>query len=462
LQSPPEPLERAMSEEKTSGDRIAKVMARAGIASRRDAERMILEGRVAVNGKAVSSPALDIQPGDQVTLDGKPIDAPQPARLWFYYKPLGLVTSNKDEKGRQTVFDTLPKDMPRVMSIGRLDLNSEGLLLLTNDGDLKRKLELPSTGWLRKYRVRVNGRPNDATFDPLRRGVKIEGEDFLPMEVSLDRQQGANAWLTVGLREGKNREIRRAMTEVGMIVNRLIRVSYGPFRLNTMKPGDVVEVKQRVLREQLGEATADRSAGGTEMPRRGSGPAGVGRDGKPRPARTEGGAFDRKSRPSRPDDARGDRKPRAEGATFDRKPRPPRSEGDSADRKPRRSAADGDRYERKPRVEGADQKHRSDSDGFKPRGRATSEDRKPRQGQGADAKGTYGKPKSNRPAGAGDREDFRAERSRDGASRPQSSRFGGPKSAGPKGAAGRGAGTRSGAAPKGGGAGKPPRGSGKK
>ncbi|PKO55552.1 MAG: hypothetical protein CVU28_06045 [Betaproteobacteria bacterium HGW-Betaproteobacteria-21] len=190
-----------MSDE-TTGERIAKVMARAGIASRRDAEKMIVAGRVAVNGAVVTSPALDVSPADKVTLDGKPIDAPQPARLWLYYKPLGLVTSARDEKGRQTVFDTLPEGMPRVMSIGRLDISSEGLLLLTNDGGLKRRLELPETGWLRKYRVRVNGRPNDATFDPLRRGVTVEGEDFLPMEVTLDRQQGANAWLTVGLREG--------------------------------------------------------------------------------------------------------------------------------------------------------------------------------------------------------------------------------------------------------------------
>ncbi|WP_413865208.1 pseudouridine synthase, partial [Albidovulum sp.] len=249
-----------MTDETATGERIAKVMARAGVASRRDAEKMILAGRVAVNGTVTTSPALDVMPSDKVTLDGKPIDAPQPARLWLYYKPVGLVTSAKDEKGRQTVFDTMPEGMPRVMSVGRLDLNSEGLLLLTNDGELKRRLELPSTGWLRKYRVRVNGRPNEATFDPLRRGITIEGEDFQPMEVTLDKQQGANAWLTVGIREGRNREVRRAMAEVGLVVNRLIRVSYGPFRLNTMKPGDVVEVKQRVLRDQLG-STGDAEAG---------------------------------------------------------------------------------------------------------------------------------------------------------------------------------------------------------
>ncbi|MDH5529642.1 MAG: pseudouridine synthase [Paracoccaceae bacterium] len=353
-----------MSDDKKSGDRIAKVMARAGIASRRDAERMIIDGRVAVNGVKITSPALDVQPKDKVTLDGKPIDAPQPARLWLYYKPLGLVTSEKDEKGRQTVFDTMPEDMPRVMSVGRLDLNSEGLLLLTNDGELKRRLELPSTGWLRKYRVRINGRPNEATFDPLRRGVTIDGENFLPMDISLDKQQGANAWLTVGLREGKNREIRRAMAEVGLIVNRLIRVSYGPFRLNKMKPGDVIEVKQRVLRDQLGRDPMDTAEEPTgtatrrparpsdRRPIRAGGPntkgAGDRRDFKPRAPRTPSDSDDRKPRKPRSAPGRKDagptgaptaRQPRDsnEGPRdrWESNPRPPRRSDDAADRKPR-------------------------------------------------------------------------------------------------------------------------------
>jgi 23S rRNA pseudouridine2605 synthase len=244
-----------MSDTPPPGDRIAKVLARAGVASRRDAERMIEAGRVSVNGKTLTSPALNVTPADRITVDGKPLDAPEPARLWLYHKPAGLVTSARDEKGRETVFDALPPELPRVMSVGRLDLTSEGLLLLTNDGALKRRLELPATGWLRKYRVRLKGTPRDADFDPLRRGMTVEGERFQPMEVTLDRQQGANAWVTVGLREGKNREIRRAMEHIGLPVNRLIRVSYGPFRLNDLKPGAVEEVKPRVLRDQLGEGT---------------------------------------------------------------------------------------------------------------------------------------------------------------------------------------------------------------
>jgi 23S rRNA pseudouridine2605 synthase len=240
-----------------SGDRIAKVLARAGLASRRDAEKLIAAGRIAVNGRVIDSPALDIGPKDRVTLDGQPIPDAEPPRLWLYHKPPGLVTTEKDEEGRATVFDNLPDDLPRVMSVGRLDITSEGLLLLTNDGEIKRRLELPSTGWLRKYRVRVNGTPDDASLAPLRQGIVVDGVAYQPMQVTLDRQQGANAWLTVGLREGKNREVRRAMEAVGLTVNRLIRVSYGPFRLEEIEPGQVVEVRPKVLRDQLGLAAPE-------------------------------------------------------------------------------------------------------------------------------------------------------------------------------------------------------------
>ena len=241
-----------MAENTPQGDRIAKVLSRAGVASRREAERMIAEGRVAVNGRVIDSPALNIAPTDRVAVDGKPISAPEPPRIWLYHKPAGLVTTERDEKDRPTVFASLPEDMPRVMSVGRLDLNSEGLLLLTNDGEIKRRLELPSTGWLRRYRVRINGSVSEGKLDQLRAGITVEGITYQPMTVTFDRQQGANAWLTVSLREGKNREIRRAMEAIGVTVNRLIRVSYGPFQLGDIKAGEVEELKQRVVRDQLG------------------------------------------------------------------------------------------------------------------------------------------------------------------------------------------------------------------
>ncbi len=241
-----------MSTDTPPGDRIAKVLARAGIASRREAERMIEAGRVSVNGAVITRAALNVTSADKITVDGKPLGEPDAPRMWLYHKPTGLVTTTRDEQGRPTIYDDLPEDLPRVMSVGRLDLNSEGLLLLTNDGGIKRKLELPSTGWLRKYRVRVNGRPTDATVEPLRQGLTVDGQRFQPMIVSIDRQQGANAWLTVAIREGKNREIRRAMEDIGLSVNRLIRVSYGPFQLGQLKPGAVEEVRRKVVRDQLG------------------------------------------------------------------------------------------------------------------------------------------------------------------------------------------------------------------
>lgn len=261
-----------MAQETPKGDRIAKVLARAGVASRREAERMIEAGRVSVNGKVLESPALNVTGKDRILVDNKPIAEAEETRLWLYNKPTGLVTTNSDEKGRETVFDKLPEDLPRVMTVGRLDLNSEGLLLLTNDGALKRKLELPSTGWLRKYRVRVNGKPTDDTLKPLREGVVIDREKFQPMQVSIDRQQGANAWLTVGIREGKNREIRRAMESVGLTVNRLIRVSYGPFQLGQLKAGAVEEVRRKIVRDQLGLDKAKEQPKGQAK-------------GKPRPTR---------------------------------------------------------------------------------------------------------------------------------------------------------------------------------
>ena len=235
----------------SKGERIAKIIARAGISSRRDAERMIEAGRVIVNGKVITSPVLNVTKKDRIRVDGKEIQATDEERMWLFHKPLGVVSTSRDEQGRQTIFDVLPKDLPRTMNIGRLDINSEGLLLLTNDGAIKRRLELPSTGWLRRYRIRVKGAPNDKSLAPLREGVRIEGEDFRPMDISVDRQQGANAWLTIGIREGKNREIRRAMAHIGLMVNRLIRISYGPFQLGNLRPGEVEEIPRKVLAAQL-------------------------------------------------------------------------------------------------------------------------------------------------------------------------------------------------------------------
>ena len=244
-------LTKSMVSEKKDKERIAKVIARAGLASRRGAEKLISEGRVKVNGETILSPALNLSSSDRVLVDNKVLPSAQTTRLWRYNKPVGLVTSEKDEKNRKVVFDNLPKNLPRVMSIGRLDLNSEGLLLLTNDGDLKRKLELPSTGWSRKYRVRINGKPSEENLEPLRSGITLNGEEFKPMTILIDRQQGANAWLTVTLKEGRNREIRRALNEIGFKVSRLIRISYGPFKLDQLKSNEVEEIKRGVLRDQL-------------------------------------------------------------------------------------------------------------------------------------------------------------------------------------------------------------------
>ncbi len=237
--------------EPDAGERIAKRLARAGLCSRRDAERWITDGRVAVNGTTLDSPACVVRPGDVVQVDGKVIPEPEPARLWRYYKPSGLVTTARDEKGRTTVFERLPPDMPRVISVGRLDLTTEGLLLLTNDGELARFLELPATGWTRRYRVRVFGEVDEVKLAELAKGPTIEGVKYGPIEAVLDRIQGRNAWLTVSLKEGKNREIRKVMEALGLQVNRLIRVAYGPFQLGKLEEGTVEEVPKRVVREQV-------------------------------------------------------------------------------------------------------------------------------------------------------------------------------------------------------------------
>jgi 23S rRNA pseudouridine2605 synthase len=239
------------TDEPPRGERIAKWLARAGVASRRDAEKLVAEGRVRLNNTAVTHPATFVTDGDIVVVNGAVVDAPERTRLWRYHKPVGLVTTHRDPQARPTVFDKLPPDMPRVISVGRLDLTSEGLLLLTNDGALARTLELPSTGWLRRYRARVHGVVDARRLAALDKGVTIDGVAYGPIDAGLDSRRGDNAWLTISLREGRNREVRRVMAHLGLTVTRLIRIAYGPFQLGTLPRGAVEEVPARVLRDQL-------------------------------------------------------------------------------------------------------------------------------------------------------------------------------------------------------------------
>jgi len=261
-------------------ERIAKLLARAGVCSRRDAERWIGEGRVSVDGHVLTTPAVTVTATNDVRVDGKPLPAPERPRLWRYHKPAGLVTTHRDEKGRPTVFDALPKELPRLISVGRLDLNSEGLLLLTNDGALSRRLELPSTGWLRRYKVRVHGEVEPERLAALEKGVTIDSVSYGPIRASLERRQGSNAWIAMALREGKNREVRRVLEHLGFQVTRLIRLAYGPFQLGNLARGAVAEVAKKVLAEQLGSgdpgaAAPHRKPTGRKPMRRKPHPAGA-------------------------------------------------------------------------------------------------------------------------------------------------------------------------------------------
>jgi 23S rRNA pseudouridine2605 synthase len=251
-------------------ERIAKVIARAGICSRREAEKLIELGKVTVGGKRITSAALNVSASDEITVNGQKLPATEEPRLWLYYKPLGLVTSHRDEKGRSVVFDALPKELPRVVSVGRLDLNTEGLLLLTNDGGLSRHMELPATGWKRRYRARIYGLQSPALLEKLARGVTVDGVKYGPVEVQIEggKTEGKNCWAVVTLTEGKNREIRKVFDHIDCKVSRLIRVAYGPFQLGNLNPGEVKEVPRKMLLEQLGSHVNKGTPGVKSNPRR--------------------------------------------------------------------------------------------------------------------------------------------------------------------------------------------------
>jgi 23S rRNA pseudouridine2605 synthase len=339
-----------------SGERIAKRLARAGIASRRDAEELIAAGRVKVNGKVLVSPAFNVSANDIIHLDGTEIPPIERTRLFLFHKPAGVVTTNRDPEGRKTVFDVLPADLPRLMTIGRLDINTEGLLLLTNDGGLSRVLELPATGWLRRYRARVHGKVEESALAGLREGIAVDGVFYGSIEASLDREQGTNAWLTLGLREGKNREVKNILGALGLDVTRLIRISYGPFQLEDLPEGHVLEIKGRVLREQLGERLIEESGANfdaeiqkpfSNKPVRGGGPRReeadrpkFTRDGDRRPIGEGGLIKARKRREDSRDEALSKLSTKPERALGERGPKFDRGFGD----KPRGGFGDKPRF----------------------------------------------------------------------------------------------------------------------
>lgn len=347
-------------EAEPSGERIAKRLARAGIASRRDAEDLIAAGRVKVNGKVLSSPAFNVMPDDAIMLDGTEIPPVERTRLFLFHKPAGLVTTNRDPEGRKTVFDVLPADLPRLMTVGRLDINTEGLLLLTNDGGLSRMLELPATGWLRRYRVRVHGKVEEQALKGLKDGIAVDGVFYGGVEAELEREQGSNAWLSIGLREGKNREVKNILGSLGLEVTRLIRISYGPFQLGELPEGHVLEIKGRTLRDQLGERLIEEAGANfdadivkpfSNKPVRRTREVEERQPERPKTPRPlhvgEGGLIkNRKRRENSRDEALGKLTTRPErGARFERPERPDRPKVERGER-PERPGKFGDRPDR--------------------------------------------------------------------------------------------------------------------
>jgi 23S rRNA pseudouridine2605 synthase len=431
-------MDFVMSDSRTSpegGERLAKVIARSGLCSRRDAEAWIAAGRVGVNGRIVRTPAFNVTTRDAVTVDGNPLAERQGTRLWLYHKPAGLVVTEKDPEGRSTVFEALEaRGLPRVLSVGRLDINTEGLLLLTNDGGLKRVLELPSTGWMRRYRVRAHGSVTQAALDNLADGIEVDGVNYGPIEATLEREQGANVWLVMGLREGKNREIKNVLEALGLTVNRLIRVSYGPFQLGDLPPGEVEVIRARVLRDQLGKKLAEEAGvdfdsplpetGASERqpvrsPRDRVRPAARGRDERPtargrdeRP--TAGARFARDERPAptrrihfEDGESVEFERPAPRGRDQDAGSRPSRDRADAPRGRPSRAGQDADRPQRPPR---RDDRRTEDGRPDRPprRPRAEGADAGPRPFRGArptgDARPARGPRKfdsAERPAGRG-------------------------------------------------------------
>ncbi|ABC89646.1 pseudouridylate synthase, subunit B protein [Rhizobium etli CFN 42] len=335
------PPAAAETESEAKAERISKVMARAGVASRRDIERMIMEGRVTLNGKVLDTPVVNVTLADRIEVDGVPIRGIERTRLWLYHKPAGLVTTNADPEGRPTVFDNLPEELPRVMSIGRLDINTEGLLLLTNDGGLARALELPATGWLRRYRVRAHGEIDQEALDKLKDGIAVDGVLYGSIEATLDRTQGSNVWITMGLREGKNREIKNVLGALGLDVNRLIRISYGPFQLGDLPEGHVVEVRGRTLRDQLGPRLIEEAKANFDAPIYNA-PAVAAEE------ETEAAAPEKRERPRRDEDKRERALSRLDTKRDDRRGAGRRDDdrrdgGRKDDDKPKRSQPPGQR-----------------------------------------------------------------------------------------------------------------------
>ena len=358
--------------------RIAKILARAGVASRRDVERMVAEGRVKVNGKTLESPAVVVSLSDRIEVDGEEVQGIERTRLWLYHKPAGLVTTNKDPEGRETVFDRLPRHLPRVLTVGRLDINTEGLLLLTNDGGLARTLELPQTGWLRRYRVRAYGDIDQARLDELKDGIAVDGVLYGSIEATLDRKQGHNVWITMGLREGKNREIKNVLGALGLDVNRLIRISFGPFQLGDIREGDVLEVRSRTLREQLGDRMIEESGANFEAPlsEQAAKPNSEAKP-KPKPAQREWISSSEKTERAR---ARLDTKPGRDGKAFGKDRNSPAPRGDRKPSGPARGDKPGRGHSEeagtKPAKRGFVQRNRASNVWMAPGARPVNEARK--------------------------------------------------------------------------------------